>query len=213
MSPVSSNTATLPPTKTSSGVPAVAFGITSPRRRSSRSEVLASCGAVVGIAKMVAISPSSLSDAGATEAMPGVSPMARSSCSSCAAVSGASLGVSTASRNGPFEPAPNAAVSWSYATRCVCDFAWLPSSGWPMRIWVTGNAKTRRTATPAPIETHGRRVTISPQRVKAGDTRTCSGFFGTSRFPKAPIMIGRMVSAERTTAAMAIAAPSPILPM
>jgi hypothetical protein len=81
-----------------------------------------------------------------------------------------------------------------------------------MRIWVTGKAKTSNTATPAAIDVHGRRVTISPQRPKAGETCTCSGFFGTSLRPKAPIMIGSTVSADTTTAPIAIAAPMPILP-
>ena len=82
-----------------------------------------------------------------------------------------------------------------------------------MRISMTGKAKISRTTTPAAIDTHGRRVTNSPQRVKAGETWTCSGFFGISRRPKMPIMIGRIVSADTTTAAIAIAAPTPIFPM
>ena len=78
---------------------------------------------------------------------------------------------------------------------------------------MTGNAKTSSSTTPAAIDAHGRRVTISPQRAKAGETWTCSGFFGTSLRPKAPIMIGRIVSADTTTAPIAIAAPRPIFPM
>ena len=75
---------------------------------------MASCGAVVGTAKIVAISPSSLSCAGATDFMPGVS--ATASCSfvqrrpRCPT---APFGTSTAIRNGPFEPAPNALLSSS----------------------------------------------------------------------------------------------------
>ena len=92
------------------------------------------------------------------------------------------------------------------------DSAWLPSSGWPIRSWVTGNAKTSSTTTPAAIDAHGRRVTISPQRLNAGEAWTCSAFFGTSLRPKAPIMIGRIVSADTTTAPIAIAAPRPIFP-
>ena len=49
--------------------------------------------------------------------------------------------------------------------------------------------------------------------MKAGEPWTCSGFFGTSLRPKAPIMIGRIVSADTTTAPIAIAAPRPIFPM
>ena len=45
--------------------------------------------------------------------MPGVSATACWSALSCCSVSGAPLGVSTASRNGPLEPGPNASVSWS----------------------------------------------------------------------------------------------------
>ena len=78
---------------------------------------------------------------------------------------------------------------------------------------MTGAAKSSRTSTPAPIESHGLAVTISPQRPKAGDGSTCSGFFGSSLRPKAPIMIGRIVSAETTTAPTAIAAARPSLPM
>ncbi len=77
---------------------------------------------------------------------------------------------------------------------------------------MTGKAKTSSSATPAAIDAHGRRVTISPQRAKPGEDRTFSGFFGTSLRPKAPIMIGRIVSADTTTAPIAIAAPMPILP-
>ena len=45
--------------------------------------------------------------------MPGVSATACWSARSCCSVSGAPFGVSTASRNGPLEPGPNASVSWS----------------------------------------------------------------------------------------------------
>ena len=145
--------------------------------------------------------------------MPGVSATACWSAVSCASVSGAFFGVSTASRNGPLVPGPNASLNWSYATRWVADSGWLPSSGWPMRSPVTGNANTSRTATPAAIDAHGRRVTNSPQRVNAGETWACSAFFGTSRRPKAPIMIGRIVSAATTTAPTASAEPRPIFPM
>ena len=84
LSEMSSNAALLPPTYTLSGVSAIARGMTSARRRSSRSEVRASCGAVAGIAKIVAISPSSLSVAAGTEAMPGVLATACWSAVSCA---------------------------------------------------------------------------------------------------------------------------------
>ena len=87
--------------------------MTSSRRRSSRSEVLASWGAVVGMAKIVAISPSSLTDAGGTEATPGVSATACWRAASCRSVSGAPFGVSTASSSGPLDPGPNASVCWS----------------------------------------------------------------------------------------------------
>ena len=128
-------------------------------------------------------------------------------------MSGAPFGTSTASRNGPFEPAPNAALIWSYATRCVRDSGWLPSSGSPRRIDVTGRAKISRMTTPTAIETHGRAVTRSPQRSNAADGRTCSGFFGFSQRPSAPIMIGRIVIADTTTAPTAIADARPSLPM
>ena len=65
------------------------------------------------MAKIVAISPSSLTDAGGTVAMPGVPATACWRAASCRSVSGAPFGVSTASRNGPLEPGPNASVSWS----------------------------------------------------------------------------------------------------
>ena len=110
---VSSNTATFPPTYTFSGLSAVARGMASSRKRSRRAEVRASWGAVVGIAKIVAISPSSLGVAGATLSMPGVFATASCSFFSCASFSGAPFGMSTASRNGPLEPGPNARLSWS----------------------------------------------------------------------------------------------------
>ena len=174
---------------------------------------MASCGAVVGTAKIVAISPSSLVVAGATVAMPGVPPTASSSFCSWASFSAAPFGMSTARRNGPFEPAPNAALNSSYATRWVRDSGWLPSSGWPRRICVTGKAKISSTTTPAAIETHGRAVTRSPQRSNARDGSTCSGFFGFSQRANAPIMIGRIVIADTTTAPTAIAEARPSLPM
>ena len=111
------------------------------------------------------------------------------------------------------EPGPNASLSRSYATRCVRDSGWLPSSGWPSRSCVTGAANTSSTSTPAAIDSHGRAVTISPQRPNARDGSTCSGFFGRSRFDSAPIMIGRIVSADTTTAATPIAAAMPSLPI
>ena len=69
-----------------------------------------SCGAVFGIAKIVAISPSWLIAAGATWAMPGVAATAFWSLSSCAWLSAPPLGMSTASRNGPLEPGPKASL-------------------------------------------------------------------------------------------------------
>ena len=66
------------------------------------------------------------------------------------------------------------------------DSGWLPSSGWPRRSWVTGKAKISSTSTPAAIESHGRAVTRSPQRAKARDGSTCSGFFGFSQRANAP---------------------------
>ena len=69
------------------------------------------------------------------------------------------------------------------------------------------------TSTPAAIESHGRAVTISPQRAKARDGSMCAGFFGFSRLANAPIMIGRIVSADTTTAPTPIAAAMPSLPM
>ena len=78
---------------------------------------------------------------------------------------------------------------------------------------MTGAANTSRIRTPAPTESHGRAVTRSPQRSKAADGRTCSGFLGRSHFFSAPIMIGRIVIADTTTAPIAIAAARPSLPM
>ena len=72
-----------------------------------------SCGAVFGMAKIVAISPSSLGVAGATVATPGVSATACWSSASCASVSAPPFGMSTASRNGPLEPGPKASLSRS----------------------------------------------------------------------------------------------------
>jgi hypothetical protein len=56
-------------------------------------------------------------------------------------------------------------------------------------------------------------VTISPQRPKAREGSTCAGFFGANRFANAPIMTGRIVSADTTTAAMPSAAAMPSLPI
>ena len=76
---------------------------------------------------------------------------------------------------------------------------------------MTGAANTSSTATPAAIDSHGRAVTRSPQRSKPVDGRT--GFFGFSQRWSAPIMIGRIVSADTTTAATPIAAAMPSLPI
>jgi len=65
---------------------------------------------VVGTAKIEAISPSSLGCGGATLTMPGVPAIASRSALSCRSVSASPFRVSTASRNGPLEPGPNAAV-------------------------------------------------------------------------------------------------------
>jgi hypothetical protein len=58
------------------------------------------------MAKIVAISPSALTVAGGTVATPGVS--ATACWSAPSSVSAAPFAVSTASRNGPLEPGPNA---------------------------------------------------------------------------------------------------------
>ena len=78
---------------------------------------------------------------------------------------------------------------------------------------MTGKAKISSTSTPAAIDSHGRVVTVSPQRSKRRDGSTCSGFFGLIQRPSAPIMIGRIVSAETTTAPTPIADARPSLPM
>ena len=78
---------------------------------------------------------------------------------------------------------------------------------------ITGKAKISSTITPAAIDSHGRAVTVSPQRSKRRDGSTCSGFFGLIHFPSAPIMIGRIVSADTTTAPTPIAEARPSLPM
>ena len=78
---------------------------------------------------------------------------------------------------------------------------------------MTGAAKTSSTSTPAAIESHGRAVTISPQRPKAREGSTCAGFFGFRRFANAPTMIGRIVSADTTTAPTPSAAAMPSLPI
>ena len=74
---------------------------------------MASCGAVVGTAMIVAISPSRLSVAGATAAMPGVAATAFCRPASSCCVPASPFGVSTASRNGPFDPGPKALLSSS----------------------------------------------------------------------------------------------------
>ena len=56
-------------------------------------------------------------------------------------------------------------------------------------------------------------MTLSPQRPNAPEGSTCSRFFGRRRRAIAPIMIGRIVSAETTTAATPIAAAMPSLPI
>jgi hypothetical protein len=65
------------------------------------------------MAKIVAISPSSLIWAGAALSMPGSPATASCSAVSCCSFSPAPFGMSMASRNGPLEPGPNAALSWS----------------------------------------------------------------------------------------------------
>ncbi len=77
----------------------------------------------------------------------------------------------------------------------------------------TGKAKISSSTTPTAIATHGRAVTRSPQRSNPRDGRTCAAFFGLSQRPSAPIMIGRIVIADTTTAPTAIAAARPSLPM
>ena len=97
-------------TLSASAVPWVACGIVSSRSRSSNSLVAASCGALVGMAKIVAISPSWLGVAGAAWPTPSVPATASCNFVRSAWTASAPPAVSTAMMNGPFEPAPNAAV-------------------------------------------------------------------------------------------------------
>jgi hypothetical protein len=62
---------------------------------------------------IVAISPSRLGTGGVTWATPSVPSTAFTIACSWRGVSASPFGVSTAMRNGPFEPGPNAALSWS----------------------------------------------------------------------------------------------------
>ena len=84
---LSMDTAVAPPTCTSAWLPAIAAGMTSARRVRTRSSVRVSCGPVVGVTIMIAVSPAGFSWAGLTAATPGVDPSAaatRSASSYCA---------------------------------------------------------------------------------------------------------------------------------
>ncbi len=163
-------------------------GMTSSRRRSSRSLVRASCGAVVGIGEdrrhLAVLAQRRGRDGWRRRASSATACCELASCalrgrrrpSGCRRRAG--TGRSSRGRR------PRSAGRRRRAGSR--DVGWLPSSGWPRRSCVTGAAKTSSTSTPAAIESHGRAVTISPQRPKAREGRTCSGFFGRSRFASAP---------------------------
>ena len=102
---MSSTIAVEPVTDASTSVSPTAAGTTSPRSRSSRSAVAASCGAVVGVTPMMARSFFSESTGSSTEATPlsAARPLVRS------AITAADFGeplVSTTTESGPLTPAP-----------------------------------------------------------------------------------------------------------
>ena len=71
------------------------------------------CGAESGIATIVAISPSALGVGGTTAVMPSVRWSAAWSFARSPSVPVSPFVVSTAISSGPFDPGPNASLSWS----------------------------------------------------------------------------------------------------
>ena len=162
--------------------PASAAGITSSRRRrrAGRSSPRPAARSS-GSAKIVAISPSWLTLRGRAPGHAGASPRRPPAARRAGpALSAPPFGMSTASRNGPLEPGPNACAEAVIGDALgACDVGWLPSSGWPRRSCVTGKAKMSRMSTPAAIETHGRAGDRSrPSARRRATAATCSGFFG-----------------------------------
>ena len=74
------------------------------------------------------------------------------------------------------------------------------------------HASRTSTSVPTTAATSGRRVISSAQRAKRCEGATCSGRLGRSRRAKAPISIGRTVTAPTATVATMIAEPTPIRP-
>ena len=78
---------------------------------------------------------------------------------------------------------------------------------------VNGIARMMSARPPITSGTAGRRTMRRPQASKRSDVATCAGSLGCRRLASAPAKIGSTVIEEITTAATAIAEPTPILPM
>ena len=92
-------------------MPAVGLGKDVVAQRGDEVDGLGSCGPVVGTTVITAVSPSGLSEAGATAATPGVSATAAPIWSS--APSADPCGTSATRSSGPFMPAPKPSASMS----------------------------------------------------------------------------------------------------
>ena len=105
--------------------------------------------------------------------------------------------MSTASRNGPFEPGPNAVAELVVRDALGAGLGLVAVVG-----LAEAQLRDRRGEDEQEHDAAGdghprpRGDLRGPSGRRTGDGCTCSGFFGRSHFWKAPIMIGRIVSAE-----------------
>src|SRR6266487_3519558 len=144
-----------PPMYAVASVPLVARGITTSRKRCSRSSVAADCGEVVGNACSTVTRRVGLVCAGVTAATPGV-PAIAVEIRWTVAWSGLA-GVLTTTNSGALKPGPNPADSASYARRVVRLVGSLPWSLEPNRRLTTGSARTTMISVASAANAAGRR--------------------------------------------------------
>ena len=186
-------------------------GSTSARRCVSSSVVASSAGAVVGSRTRTAAPPVGETTGSPTPATPGTAASsARRSPSSPAGTASRS----TAIRNGPLAPGPNASSIRSLACRVVDSAGWALMSAGHSRRSVTGVARASRRSSAPSAHGSGRRPIRSAQRAANGvfvvAGVTCRRTFrGSTRVLASPRTAGTTVSAAAITLTTPIAVAMP----
>ena len=143
-SAMSLNAAVWPETYATASPPAVAFGTTSLRRRSTSVSVASSWGAEVGLTKTIATVFASLNCGLSTDATPWMpATSCRSRCGACCVPA-----TSTTIGIGPLKPGPKPSASRSYARRLVCSVGCVPWSAAPSRTRSDVDASARMATSP-----------------------------------------------------------------